>query len=52
MNKQKAPLIQISKRKALPWYRAWAIRAGAIVLALILCAVLTTLLTGLNGRCY
>ena len=48
MNKQKAPLIQISKRKALPWYRAWAIRAGAIVLALILCAVLTTLLTGLN----
>ena len=48
MNKQKAPLIQISKRKALPWYRAWAIRAGAIVLALVLCAVLTTLLTGLN----
>ena len=42
------PLFHISKRKALPWYRAWGIRAAAIVLALIVCAVLTTVMTGLN----
>ena len=36
----------ISKRAALPWYLAWAIRLGAIVLAMIVCALVTTLLTG------
>lgn len=40
------PLFHISKREALPWYAAWAIRCGAIVLAMIVCAVVTTLLTG------
>ena len=48
MNKQKTPLFHISKRKALPWYGAWAIRIGAIVLALLVCALVTTLLTGEN----
>lgn len=43
-----APLIQISKRKAMPWYQAWAIRAAAIVLALLACAVVTTAFTGEN----
>lgn len=43
-----APLFHISKRKALPWYGAWAIRGGAIVLALVVCAIVTTLLTGDN----
>lgn len=42
------PLFHISKRRALPWYHAWGIRAAAIVLALIVCGVLTTLMTGLN----
>ncbi len=38
----------ISRRTELPWYRAWAIRGAAIVLALITCAVVTMLLTGEN----
>ncbi len=46
--KERAPLFHISKRKALPWYRAWAIRGGAILLALIVCAVVTAAFTGLN----
>ena len=36
----------ISKRASIPWYHAWAIRIGAIVLAMIVCALVTTLLTG------
>ena len=47
MNKT-TPLFHISKRKALPWYRAWGIRGAAILLALIVCGILTTVLTGLN----
>ncbi|MDD6199946.1 MAG: ABC transporter permease [Firmicutes bacterium] len=42
------PLFHISKRKALPWYGGWAIRGGAIVLAMVVCAIVTTLLTGEN----
>ena len=45
-NKNHAPLVHISKRAALPWYKAWAIRAAAIILALIVCAVITTVFTG------
>ena len=38
MNKQKQePLAHISKRGAMPWYKAWAIRLGAIVAALLVC---------------
>ena len=48
MNKNRAPLVQISKRKSLTWYQAWAIRAAAILLALIVCAIVTMLLTGEN----
>ena len=48
MNKQKTPLMHISKRAALPWYISWGIRAAAIILALIVCAIITTALTGLN----
>ena len=41
MNKQKQePLAHISKRGAMPWYKAWAIRLGAIVAALLVCALL------------
>ena len=48
MNKEKTrvPLVHISRRAALPWYKAWAIRAAAIILALVVCGVLTMLLTG------
>ena len=49
MNKQNnAPLFHIAKRGALPWYQAWGIRAAAIVLALLFCALVTSLTTGEN----
>ena len=49
MNKQsKGPLVHIVKRGSLPWYAAWGIRALAIVLALIACALVTTVTTGEN----
>ena len=49
MRKQnRGPILHISKRSALHWYQAWVIRAVAIVLALIVCAVVTTALTGEN----
>ena len=44
----KQSLLHISKRDALPWYQAFAIRGGAIILALIVCALVTMLLTGEN----
>ena len=46
MNKE--PLFHISKRGAVPWYAAWAIRGCAVLLALIVCALITTLVTGEN----
>lgn len=45
-NKTHVPFMHISKRAALPWYKAWAIRAAAIILALIVCAVVTMVFTG------
>ena len=44
--KVRVPLVHISRRAALPWYKAWGIRAAAIVLALVVCGLITTLLTG------
>ena len=44
----KHSLFHIAKRDALPWYKAALIRGGAILLALIVCALVTTLLTGEN----
>ncbi len=46
--KIKEPLIRISKRTGLPTWKAWLIRAAAIVLALLVFAVITTLFTGEN----
>ena len=43
---RKQSLFHISKRDALPLYKAIGYRAAAIVLALIVCAVVTMLLTG------
>lgn len=49
MNEKKhEPLFHISKRGALSWQKALAIRLGAIVLAIILCGVLTSIVTGEN----
>lgn len=46
MNKE--PLFHITRKKYIKWYKAWAIRLIAIVLALLLCGIITTLTTGLN----
>ncbi|MBR7082161.1 MAG: ABC transporter permease [Oscillospiraceae bacterium] len=48
MNKSRAPLIHITKRKTMPWYCAWGVRGAAIVAALIACAVVTMFMTGEN----
>ncbi|CAH0536699.1 Nucleoside ABC transporter, permease protein 1 [Oscillospiraceae bacterium] len=44
----KQSLFHISKRDALPWYQRVLICGGAILLALIVCALVTMLLTGEN----
>ena len=44
----KEPLLHITKRKELPFIQTWAVRIGAIVAALIVCAIVTTAMTGLN----
>lgn len=46
--KSKEPFFHIVKRDALPWHKSIGIRIAAIVLALILCAVVTTITTGIN----
>ncbi len=47
MNKQhKTPLVHIVKRSDMPAWHAWLIRILAIVIALIVCALVTMLLTG------
>ena len=46
--KKKEPLIHITKRKEISLKQEWAIRLGAIVIALLVCALLTTMLTQLN----
>ncbi len=47
MNKKEL-FFHIVKRDALPWYQAEGIRAVAIVLALVLCGILTTITTGID----
>lgn len=44
----KEPLFHIVKRPAIEWYKSWAIRVLAVVLALILAGIVTLALTGLN----
>lgn len=48
MGHKNAPLFHLSKRKAMTWYGAWAVRGCAIVLALLVCALVTTAFTGEN----
>lgn len=49
MNKQaQGPLVHIVKRGALPWYGSWGIRGGAILIALVVCGVITSVVTGEN----
>ena len=47
-SKIREPLVHISRRSALPWYQSWGIRAGALLLSLAVCALVTMLTTGEN----
>lgn len=40
------PLVRVSKRDGMVWWKGWLIRISAIILALILCAGIIVLLTG------
>ena len=42
------PLVHITKRTSMVWWKSWIIRACAIVAALIVCALVIVLLTGIN----
>lgn len=42
------PLIQVSKRDDMLWYQSWIVRAVAIIFALIICGLVTVMLTGLD----
>ena len=42
------PLVHITKRESMIWYKAWLVRAVAIISALVVCALVIVLLTGYN----
>ena len=42
------PLVHIAKRDGIVWWKSWTIRILAVVAALIVCALITVLLTGEN----
>lgn len=46
--KKKEPLFHIVKRGAIPWHQSLGIYVLAIILALVLCALITTITTGVN----
>ena len=46
--KSKKALFHIVKRDTLPWYKSWMIRGAAILLALVMCSLVTVMVTGLN----
>ena len=48
INRHHEPLIRISKRDGMVWWKGWLVRAAAIVLALLVCAVLIVGITGVN----
>ncbi len=45
---EKKPLFHIVKRAPMPWWKAWLYRGLSIVLAMILCAVISLIMTGQN----
>ena len=46
------PLFQIVKRDGMAWYKALGIRLGAILIALVVCALVLVLLTNMLGTPY
>ena len=47
-NTAKTPLVHITRRKNIAWYRAWIVRIIAVILALILCGIITTFVVHIN----
>ena len=43
--KVREPLFHITKKASVPWQQAWAVRIGSVVAALLVCALITMLLT-------
>ena len=48
MSKTREPVFHIVKRGEMSWRFSWAIRAAAVLLALVCCGVITTVVTGEN----
>ena len=48
MNKNREPLFHISKRGDMPWYFGWGVRAASILLALLVCGIISSLVTSEN----
>ena len=44
-NRTHTPLFHVAKRGALPWYKVWAIRGAGLLLALLVCSLITTLVS-------
>lgn len=42
------PPIHIAKRDSLVWWKAWGVRAISVLLALVVCGIITVALTGIN----
>ena len=47
-DKVREPLFHIAKRSGIVWWKAWLIRIVAIIAALLVCALVSILLTGEN----
>ena len=48
VKKVREPLFHITKKASVPWQQAWAVRIGAVVAALIVCALITMFLTHID----
>ncbi len=48
MNRASEPFVRITKRDAIPAWKAWGIRLGAIVLSLLVCAAVIYFMVRLN----
>lgn len=46
--KHSEPLIRLSKNNALPVWKAWSIRIGSVLLALVVCSLVVILVTDIN----
>ena len=47
-NKTQEPLLHITRRDSLPWLTAMGIRLCSLVIALLVCALISVVMTGEN----